>query len=170
MKRLIVAVFGVLLLVSLIATPALADPGTFVFPHPPPWTGGHRAMVTDPLVSPDGGAAYGYVRFSCQSKQGFEYSVGVHGLVPRSTYTVIAISQATIFIPGVGEIPTTDGAGHEYSLGTIKTGADGSGEINDGLVSLTPGVYNWVTTVKDSSDNVVLQSPAEDTNDFQVFP
>lgn len=170
MKRLLIGVlFGAILLLSLTATPALADPGTFIFPHPPKWTGGHRAMVTDPLVSTDSGPEYGYVRFPCQSKQGFEFSVGVHELAPHSTYAVVAISQATIFIPGVGEIPTTDGAGHEYSLGTIKTGTDGSGEIS-GLVPMAPGVYNWVTTVKNSSDEPVLQSPNDDTNDFQVFP
>ena len=185
MKKLIVAVFGVLLLVSLVATPALADPGTFVFKNAPKWVGeqDHRAMVTDPLVSTSGGTESGYTRFPCQSKEGFEYSIGVHGLAAHTTYTVRAISRALAFEPGYGLLPTSDGPGIVYPLGTIRTGVDGDGEVS-GLVPLAAthpflpfGLYEWDIQVIDASANVVLQnpigvpgSPDDDPVGLQVFP
>lgn len=171
-----ILVVVIVLLVSF-AAPVSADPGTFVFPHPPKWSGGHRAMVTDPLVSTVGGAEYGYVRFPCQSKQGFEYSIGIKGLAPHSTYYLAAVSLPFAYPPGSGPVPTSDGGGRLYRLGTIRTGADGDGELDNGLVVLPAthpflpfGLYNWEIRVRDSSGTVVLHSPADDTVELQVFP
>jgi hypothetical protein len=95
-KRLMMALLGAVLLLSLVATPALADPPPYQEdPNPPWWSGGHKAIVTDSLV---GATGNGYVRFLCQSQQGFEYSVGVHGL-SKGKYTVKAVSLGFMVDP-----------------------------------------------------------------------
>lgn len=176
--KLASVILGALLLLSLVSPVALADPGTFVFKNPPKWAGGHRAMVTDPLVSTSGGPEYGYVRFPCQSKEGFEYSIGVKGLASNMEYTVQAASRGELIDPGTGLIlPTSDGAGNIYPLGIMKTGKDGDGEVS-GLVALPAthplglpfGIYEWDIQVLDSSGAVVLQSSEDDPVGLQVFP
>jgi len=177
MKKALLAILGGVLLASLVASPALADPGTFLLRNPPKWSLGHRAMVTDPLVSTTGGIETGYVKFPCQSKEGFEYSIGVHHLAPRTTYTVQAVSRAVIIDPATGgALPTSDGGGRIYPLGTIHTSGDGDGEVS-GLVPLAGthpfglpfGLYEWDIQVIGPS-GIVLQSPPDDPVGLQIFP
>jgi hypothetical protein len=174
-KGLITALLGAVLLLSLIATPALADPPAYQEdPNPPWWSGGHKAIVTDPLV---GATGSGYVRFLCQSQQGFEYSIGIKGL-ERDTYTVKANALFIVDPDGPGPapaLPTSDG-GATYTLGSIRTHRDGDGEL-EGTVNLPAthpflpfGLYGWEVTVEDSTSTVVLATLNIDPADFQVFP
>ena len=179
-KKLMLALLGAALLTSLVATPALADPPTRVLNNPPKWTGGHRAQVTDLLIPALGSpepTASGYVRFACQSKQGFEYSIGVKGLT-GGTYTVWANPLPLAYPPGMPPTPTSDAGSPPYWLGVINPSADGDGEIDDGLVplpathpfSLPFGLYNWQIVVKNSGGTVVLEITPGDEAEFVVFP
>jgi hypothetical protein len=177
-KRLMMALLGAVLLLSLVATPALAaPPGYQEDPNPPWWSGGHKAIVTDSLV---GATGNGYVRFLCQSQQGFEYSVGVYEL-SKGKYTVKAVSLPSMVDPPYW--PTSDGDGVTYPLGTINVKPSGDGEV-EGIVSLpllghspleiSPGIYiypyEWKIIVEDSDGNIVLATLPEDPAGFAVFP
>jgi hypothetical protein len=174
MKKLISILLGAILLVSLIPSTVLADPPPYQPGNPPGWFPFPKNHVTDPLVGTTGS---GYIRFLCQSKQGFEYSVGIKGLTPGSTYSVEALSLPTILLPPGTPVPTSDGSGVLYALGSITTDGEGEGELDDGLISLPStnpflpfGAYNWVIRVKDSTGTIVLQSVAGDEADFIVIP
>lgn len=121
----------------------------------------------------------GSVTFACQSLEGFEYSVSVKGLSPRTTYSVQAESLEAAFRPFPpfnGWVATSDGDGQTYSLGNIRTNRNGEGEVS-GLFSLPPGIYNWEIKVDDPDGIEVLRtiqcipySVPGDPIDFDVFP
>lgn len=127
----------------------------------------------------------GWITFACQSVEGFQYSVAVRDLLPTTAYTVQAVSLATIFVPGAGPVPTSDGSGIVYPLGIINTNGEGEGEVT-GLVSLPlightfyppfafPPVggwlYDWEIQVLDSSSNIVLETITADPIDFLIYP
>ncbi len=127
------------------------------------------------------GDVSGWVTFACQSVEGFQYSIAVRDLDPTTTYTVQAVSLAEAFAgidPDTGlpiMLPTSDGPGIIYPLGTINTDGEGEGEVT-GLVPLPStgflgfGLYAFQIEVRDSTDTVILVTHPFDPIDFQVFP
>ncbi len=198
MKRLSFAVLGIVLLMALSATAALAGPsappnyGTYnplgLTGQPPEeWgvekiipissaPGGVARIITDPLVGDS--PASGWVTFWCQSGIGFQHNVGATGLNPLSSYSVHAMgAQLAIvapFTPGAIYVPGEDlwllfvGPIH-LDLGTFMTDANGLGGVR-GMAQLPAGyVYDVGTVVFDSGGVPVLWSPAGDTNGFVVY-
>ena len=121
------------------------------------------------------GGVSGWVTFACQSVEGFQYSVAVRDLDPTTTYTVQAVSLEFAFTPD-GPMPTSDGPGNTYALGTINTNGEGEGEVTDLLplpathAFLPFGLYASEIQVLDSGNNVILTTSPADPIDFQVFP
>ncbi len=126
------------------------------------------------------GDVSGWVTFACQSVEGFEYSVAVRDLNPTTTYTVQAVSLAEAFAgldPDNNPIflPTSDGPGNIYPLGTINTDREGEGEATGDYplpsthAFLPFGLYAFEIQVLDSGDNVILSTSPLDPIDFQVF-
>ena len=171
-KKLMFALLGAVLLVSLIATPALANPAYGLIK-----ANARKHIVRNWLFSDIGAWTQvgGHVTFACQSVEGFQYSVAVKGLTPGSVYTVEAVSLDEAWTPD-GNLPTSDGEDVVYSLGSITTDGEGEGEV-EGLIPLSPthpflpfGFYGWEIVVKDSNGSEVLRTAPSDPIDFQVFP
>ncbi|MFQ5759327.1 MAG: hypothetical protein ACE5IF_06585 [Candidatus Bathyarchaeia archaeon] len=74
----------------------------------------------------------GWVTFICESQEGFEYSIDVKGLDPRTMYDVVAfdVFSATL-----------------VDLGDISTDKDGEGEIEGVIEGLSPGFYVYAISV-----------------------
>lgn len=140
MKKVILAVLGVVLLVALSSTSALAgspsppnhgkvDPVGIWPPYMPPLnllTGvekvfpsspaiGQIHIITDPLVpvgeDPD---ANGWVTFWCQSTVGFQYNIGATGLDPLSRYSVSANGLKAQIVPAGTPDAIDSGEGFYY--------------------------------------------------------
>ncbi len=165
---------SVILIASLLVVAVFADPsgGRIVGDKNP-----RKHIVRNWLHAGAGtGAVSGWVTFACQSVEGFQYSIAVRDLDPTTTYTVQAYSLEFAFTPG-GPMPTSDGLGNTYSLGTINTDGEGEGEVT-GEVPLPAthggglpfGLYAFEIQVLDSGDNVILATSPADPIDFQVFP
>ncbi len=113
------------------------------FDHHPP----HRA--TDPLLvvesldptlwgedPPEDGWSLdyelgGWVTFMCESQEGFDYSIDVKGLDPKTKYDVSAFDVLSLTM---------------VDLGDISTDKDGEGEI-EGVIGLDPGFYVYAISV-----------------------
>ena len=130
------------------------------------------------------GEVSGYVVFACQSVEGFQYSVSVKGLQPSTTYNVRAESMALVYLPPPDDtwVPTSDGGGNTYILGSIITDGDGEGEVS-GLYTLSAshlflpfGLYGWEIKVAPQvgADMLWTIPPVGEDHgdpiDFQVFP
>ena len=139
-----------------------------------------RTHIVRNFLFDNSGVISGWITFACQSVEGFQYSVAVRDLSPTTTYTVQAMSLAEAFggLDPDGNpifLPTSDGAGNLYALGTINTNGEGEGEVT-GLVPLSSnhaflpfGLYAFEIQVLDSTDTVILATSPLDPIDFQVF-
>jgi hypothetical protein len=168
-------IIGVLLL-SLILVPVLAYPPEYGLLK----ENKRKHIVRNYLVDSDE-IVSGHIVFACQSVEGFQYSVAVRGLQPGTTYNVRAESMALVHLPPpIGVVPSSDGGGNTYLLGSITTDGEGEGEVS-GLITLPAshlflpfGLYGWEIKVADQSSNDVLWTipigPGFDPIDFVVFP
>ena len=173
MKKLILGLIMVVLFVFSFVVPAFAYPPKYGLIK-----ANKRKHIVRNYLYDSAGDVSGWVTFACQSVEGFQYSVAVRGLSLGTNYTVRAESLADVFVPGIGLVPTTDGSGNTYSLGTIMTNGEGEGEVDDGLIplpathpSLPFGLYGWEIKVADTTTGVdVLWTIPADPIDFVVFP
>lgn len=173
MKKLIIALIMVVLFVPLFVVPAFAYPPKYGLIK-----ANKRKHIVRNYLYDSAGDVSGWVTFACQSVEGFQYSIAVRGLSPRTTYTVRAESLPTAYLPPPvnATLPTSDGPGNTYSLGTIKTNGEGEGEVT-GLIPLSSwhpflpfGLYNWEIRVADPIGTDVLWTIPADPIDFVVFP
>ena len=172
-KKLVMTSLATVLLLSLVVTPALADPARGRIVENP-----RKHIVRNSVFSDIGTwtQVAGWVTFACQSVEGFQYSVAVKGLAPGTTYDVRAEALFVVDPDGPGPIPptpTSDG-GSVYALGSITANGEGEGEV-EGLITLPAshpflpfGMYGWEIVVSDGVD--VLRTAPFDPIDFQVFP
>ena len=198
MKKVSLALLGIVLLMVLSTTVALAGP-----PNPPDYgnwnptgldlgpgdwevwgvekvkppfsaPGGSVRVIRDPLV----GNSDGWVTFLCQSKLGFQYNIGATGLNPLARYSVraggiraIIVPPGTpdaIYIPAEGIWVVIDGL-IDLDLGTFMTDANGLGGVR-GVERLAAGfIYDVSVVVSDGDGVPVLSSPGDDTNGFLVY-
>ena len=198
MKKVILSVLGVVLLVALSSTVALAGPpappnyGTVdpvgiwpsylpplsaltgvekVIPSSP--TIGQIHIITDLLLPTEFDQdATGNVTFWCQSQIGFQYHIVTSGLEPKSAYAVTAEGLQLTLDPS-GPINIEGG---NYSivgpitldLGILHTDAKGLGAVH-GVKPLEPDLYRLMVYIRNASDQIVLQSDPDDPQDLVVY-
>lgn len=116
--------------------------------HATPWAA-HRVRATDPLLvvesldptlfgedPPEDGWSLdyqlgGWVTFVCASQEGFDYSIDVYGLDPKTKYDVVAFDVFGSTL---------------VDLGDVSTDKEGEGEI-EGVIGLDPGFYVYAISV-----------------------
>jgi len=122
------------LFLSLVAVTVIVP----VLAYPPQYgliTANNNKHIVRNYLYDNNGLVSAWITFACQSVEGFQYSVTVRGLSPGTTYSVRAESLTSVFVPEIGWLPTSDGAGNTYSLGTITVNGEGKGEVS-GLIPL----------------------------------
>jgi hypothetical protein len=119
----------------------------------------------------------GWVTFPCATDQttqnnalkGFEFSITAKGL-PRGRYQVMAYPTLAFLPDGSGGIivvPSDDFGGPAYSLGTLRVGGKGEGEL-EGFYDLAAGFYAWRITVE-LNGIPILETHSADAADFEVL-
>ncbi len=169
MKKAISVLFGAILLMTLFASPVLANPPWYDGPGGPdakhiqttPWEPHHRSIATDGLIDPTGGSASGFIVFLCESQEGFEYSVNVKGLA-AGNYEVRGIPlqnepewDEILGFPNVALATSSDWGAYAYKvIDTIAVSSEG--EVEGVVSSLPPGGYLWQIDVVDLSSGTVV--------------
>jgi hypothetical protein len=146
-----------------------------VFPSSPA-PGGQIHIITDLLI-PVGNVTpvNGWVTFWCQSQIGFQYNIGATGLEHNAAYAVTAEGLRLTLDPS-GPIKTDIGNFSIVStvaldLGILHTDVNGLGSANGvkKLEPVVPDLYVLMVYIRNTSDQIVLQSDPADPQDLEVY-